>query len=165
MKKVKSFTKEMKKRLSTDVKGFTLIEVIVVLVILAILMAIAIPNVLGYINKAKGTENEAMARSIYLAANVESAQILKNKMEITSTDFDFDVIDNIYELTNIDKSGFTITSVNADPAEASLAANNAMIVVNSGAVQKVIYCPSNYTTDNYVTYLASGGILTGDMTE
>jgi prepilin-type N-terminal cleavage/methylation domain-containing protein len=38
---------------SKDKKGFTLVEVIVVLVILAILMAIAVPALTGYIDKAK----------------------------------------------------------------------------------------------------------------
>jgi prepilin-type N-terminal cleavage/methylation domain-containing protein len=36
-----------------DRKGFTLVEVIVVLVILAILMAIAVPSLTGYIDKAR----------------------------------------------------------------------------------------------------------------
>jgi prepilin-type N-terminal cleavage/methylation domain-containing protein len=36
-----------------DKKGFTLVEVIVVLVILAILMAIAVPSLTGYIDKAR----------------------------------------------------------------------------------------------------------------
>lgn len=40
------------KNLKSD-KGFTLIEVIVVLVIIAILMSIAIPSILGYIEKTK----------------------------------------------------------------------------------------------------------------
>lgn len=34
-------------------KGFTLVEIIVVLVILAILEAIAVPSVLGYVEQAK----------------------------------------------------------------------------------------------------------------
>ena len=34
-------------------KGFTLVEIIVVLVILAILVAIAVPSVLGYVEQAK----------------------------------------------------------------------------------------------------------------
>ena len=51
-------------------KGFTLVEVIAVLVILAILIAIAIPAVNGYINKAKGTEYDLTARNVYMAATI-----------------------------------------------------------------------------------------------
>ena len=41
------------KSLKRNKKGFTLIEIIVVLVIMGILIAIAVPSVLGYVNKAK----------------------------------------------------------------------------------------------------------------
>ncbi|NLW70864.1 MAG: prepilin-type N-terminal cleavage/methylation domain-containing protein [Eubacteriaceae bacterium] len=51
-------------------KGFTLVEVIAVLVILAILIAIAIPAVNGYIKKAKGTEYDLTARNVYMAATI-----------------------------------------------------------------------------------------------
>ncbi|MDR1028793.1 MAG: prepilin-type N-terminal cleavage/methylation domain-containing protein [Clostridiales Family XIII bacterium] len=47
--------------------GFTLVEVIVVLVILAILAAIGIPALTGYINKARDQEWEMKARDINLA--------------------------------------------------------------------------------------------------
>lgn len=48
--------------------GFTLVEVIVVLVILAILAAVLIPTLTGYIDKAKGKAVVAEARGVYLAA-------------------------------------------------------------------------------------------------
>ena len=51
-------------------KGFTLVEVIAVLVILAILIAIAIPAVNGYINRAKNTEYDLTARNVYMAATI-----------------------------------------------------------------------------------------------
>lgn len=51
-----------------DCKGFTLVELIVVIVILAILAAILIPGLLGWIDKAKEKKYEVEARNIYLAA-------------------------------------------------------------------------------------------------
>ncbi len=53
----------MKKRLNK--KGFTLIELIVVIAILAILAAILIPSLTNYIQKATDAKNEANARSEY----------------------------------------------------------------------------------------------------
>jgi prepilin-type N-terminal cleavage/methylation domain-containing protein len=48
-------------------KGFTLVEVIVVLVILAILMAIAVPALTGYIAKANNKAAEAEGRTLLTA--------------------------------------------------------------------------------------------------
>jgi len=46
-------------------KGFTLIELIVVIAILAILAAILIPAITGYISKATDSKNEANCRALY----------------------------------------------------------------------------------------------------
>lgn len=52
-------------------KGFTLTELVVVLVILAIVAAVAIPFAMKYIKLAEFRENEANAKTIYLAAESE----------------------------------------------------------------------------------------------
>ncbi len=49
-------------------KGFTLVEMIVVMVILTVLAAIMIPGLLGWIDEAKGKQYVLSARSIYMAA-------------------------------------------------------------------------------------------------
>ncbi len=49
-------------------KGFTLVEMIVVMVILTVLAAILIPGLLGWIDEAKGKQYVLSARSIYMAA-------------------------------------------------------------------------------------------------
>ena len=48
-------------------KGFTLVELIVVLVILAILASMLIPALTGYIDKARNTQLMVMAKSLYTA--------------------------------------------------------------------------------------------------
>jgi prepilin-type N-terminal cleavage/methylation domain-containing protein len=56
-------------------KGFTLVELIVVLVILAILAAILVPALLGYIDKAKAKQIVLNARSCYTAAQAEFSEM------------------------------------------------------------------------------------------
>ena len=61
-------------------KGFTLVELIVVLVILAILAAILVPALLGYIDRAKTQQHVLDGKSILTAAQAEaSAMYGQNK--------------------------------------------------------------------------------------
>ncbi|MEG0275302.1 MAG: type II secretion system protein [Longicatena sp.] len=59
----------MIKNLRKNKKGFTLVEIIVVLVIMGILLALAVPAVLGYISKAQDQQYIAEARNGFLGAN------------------------------------------------------------------------------------------------
>ena len=51
-------------------KGFTLVELIIVLVILAVLAAILVPALLGFVDKAKSKQSALDAKTIYEATQV-----------------------------------------------------------------------------------------------
>lgn len=57
-----------KRTLDRNNHGFTLVEMIVVMVILTILAAILIPSLLGWIDEAKGKQYILNARSVYMSA-------------------------------------------------------------------------------------------------
>lgn len=56
------------RELKKNKKGFTLIEIIVVVVILAVLMAVAVPSVLKYMGEADEAKYMSQARGAYIAA-------------------------------------------------------------------------------------------------
>ncbi|SCX98796.1 prepilin-type N-terminal cleavage/methylation domain-containing protein [Lachnospiraceae bacterium XPB1003] len=59
------------KKILSKNKGFTLVELIVVLVILAILAAILVPTLLGYIDKARSEKDFATAQAVRVATQAQ----------------------------------------------------------------------------------------------
>ncbi len=172
---MKSFKEEMRQHLEVRGKGFTLIEVIVVLVIIAILIAIAVPNVLGYINRAKETEAQAKARNMYLGCTAELALMMGDIKGIPGYNLgDYNVVDqtivsfysndehlkHIYELTGetVDESYFMALpqgtsgyAATGDFADSDI--GEFRIYISRGVVAYVVYYADNgsFATYNGVT--------------
>ncbi len=68
-------------------KGFTLIELIVVLAILGILASILVPSMLGIINNASTTSYKTNARSVYSAAQTYVINATSNGVTVNNVTF------------------------------------------------------------------------------
>lgn len=86
--------------------GFTLVELIVVIVILAILAAILVPALLGYIDKARESKVLVNARAAYVAAQ----SLATEAYGTGGTRPTAASVDDIKELTDIDEA-FTISTL------------------------------------------------------
>ena len=68
-------------------KGFTLVEIIVVLVIIAILMAALTPVMIGWINEARAGAMGAEARTCMMAVQAVAAENASKPTPIANTSF------------------------------------------------------------------------------
>ena len=79
-----NFLKQRLKHSAQSRSGFTLVELIVVLVILAILAAFTIPAMLGFVEDAKGKAAIAEAREVYVAAQSAATEYYSNNTSGTT---------------------------------------------------------------------------------
>ncbi len=80
---VQQILNQAKKRMRRDA-GFTLMELLIVIAIIAVLVAIAIPAFSGQLNNAKDAADQANARALYALAQVDWMDSANHE---TTTDF------------------------------------------------------------------------------
>lgn len=120
-------------------KGFTLVEVIIVLVILAILAAILIPSLIGYIDKANEKASITECRNFVVAAQTIGSETYGEKGTIS--------VENNQIIANGEKvdliaEAFELSEVSPDT-------NNVQVKISAkGKITNVVFCDGAYT----VTY-------------
>lgn len=110
-------------------KGFTLIEIIVVVVVLAVLMAVAVPSVLKYVNEADNAKFMAQGRSVMNMAQTEvvKAYVGDNKIDATE-------LGNIQgdDVTIYNEDGLTVTKVEIYTVLPTITESNGTLTIADG---------------------------------
>ena len=142
----------------TNKKGFTLMEMLIVVAIIGILIAIAIPTFSNALTKARISADEANVRSYY-------AEVMTNYMLKDSADKDKKLSDYVtgttpeYKADKKDK----ITAVSVGGAKYELQAGSCVITVDDDKETiSIVYTPTN--EKKFAAVTIPGGATSGGTT-
>ncbi|MDK2942548.1 MAG: type pilus assembly protein PilA [Acetobacterium sp.] len=133
------FWNKMKK----NTKGFTLVEIIVVLVILAVLAAFTIPTMLGFVNEARGKAYIAEAREVYVAAQATATEYGAKGTVITNAKTDkTGVLDSPQVISSATGASKTMYNY-LDPNSTADIGGSWYVLVDTNKVTSVVYTSSD----------------------
>lgn len=124
------------KKIRNNKKGFTLVEIIVVLVIIAVLAAAAIPTMIGFVEDSKGKAEIANARAAYIASQAIATEEYATNGSVTFKTNDFYKIGDAPGTDNVQKKLNQMLDVDLKDAKVTPS-------VTDGKVTKVIYIDKN----------------------
>ena len=135
----------MIKKIKENKKGFTLVELIVVLVIIAILAALLIPALTGYIDKAKNKSIVAETRSVVMAAQTLVDEAYGNKDIGTAVTIGNGTEDVTYakvaDLAEVSVNNITGITLNKDTVGSSPAGTKVATVTYTKGNKVCVYNP------------------------
>ena len=150
--------------MKTTKKGFTLIELIVVIAIIAVLAAILVPAMLGYIRKSKVSSANSAAATLYKGINTALTELdeaggfvaaaeyetLALDSEITNKPTDFDFEKSVKKFAKIPTGATIAYTIDSQACiSAAMAVNNTYTgTYPSGIVN----------ADNYPTYSGNASL-------
>ncbi len=125
----------------TNKKGFTLVELVIVIAILAILAAIAIPTVSNVISTANKNVDMANAQTVELALKTAQAEI-----EAGTAPSGLEADDPVSEVL----TAYGINAIKLDPDDPTTGKSGATWVYGN----KQVFCDSSHTTASGSGYTA-----------
>lgn len=130
---MKLYNKALKNK---DNKGFTLVELVVVLVIIGLLSAFLIPNLLGYIDDTRQKQAILSARSALTASQAEFSSLYSSAYFSRNTVLSKDICEDILNLADLDDCTYLYvgTKQNANDRHAAYTVSYLAYGCSDGAV-------------------------------